>query len=242
MKASADEEGVKTLIFQKSPRSPILYQFPWTFELEEQEWRWLEKCKLVLSFVFRHLFVRIHIWDKEGMSVSSHHLSDYAVSYFLHGLLKTFSLRCTETAAPATSIFVYYLCMYCIDKVQSLLLHKHHFELHINHWDKLCLRHTGIRSRKPFFGPSLSVKAPTFNPAPVNQLLCDAFHGEKRFPQWPEKSVSRCYLVSHLSSHHRWDITLFNPRWHLVLQHWHNQLRSLSVREVCKIYTQEGIC
>lgn len=35
VKANADEEGVKTLIFQKSPGSLIVHQFPWTFELEK---------------------------------------------------------------------------------------------------------------------------------------------------------------------------------------------------------------
>lgn len=210
-----------------------------------QKWRSLKKCKLVLSFVFRHLFVWIHIWEKEGMSVSSHYLSDHVVSYFLHGLLilekkkkESLSLMYTETAAPATSIFVY-LYMNCIDKVQSLLLQNHHFEHHNNHWDKLSETYRRM-NKQAFFGPSLRVKAPTFIQLPSTN--CCVMLPMERFPQWPEKSVSRCYLVSRLSSHCRWDVTLCKPRWHLVLQHWHNQLRSLSTREDCKLYTQEGIC
>lgn len=183
------------------------------------------------------------------MSSSSHYLLGQAAPHFLHGLISnvanpprtlTFSLRCAETAAPATLILVIY--MYCIYKVQSLLLHIPHFQHHIIHSDKLGLSQTAAYDPARSLGSVTQRWRPHIYPAAVDQLLCDAFHGEKRFWQWPEKSVSRCYLVSRLSSHCRRDVTLCNRRWQLVLQHWHNQMRSLSTREDCKIYTQEGIC
>lgn len=166
------------------------------------------------SFVFRDVFVWIHVWEKEGMSGSSHHLLDHTVSYFLHGLIYTFAktnkhwctLRCTETAAPAASIFVYNLYMYCIYKVQSLLLHV--FTSYHIHADKLSQPDTPAYNQLSPFGSVTQCWRPNIYPATVDQLLCDAFHEEKRFRQWPEKSVSRCYLVSRLSSHRRRDVTL----------------------------------
>lgn len=139
--------GGKNWFFRTAPAPPFC-----TTSLEHLNWRKvLYKNEGRLKNVHEYealfsdtCFVWLHNWDKESMSGLFYHLSDHVVRYFLHGLLilqkkkkKRFSLRCRGTATPATSIFVDYLYLYCIGKVQSLLLHHHRFELHPSHWDKL---------------------------------------------------------------------------------------------------------
>lgn len=95
----------------------------------------------IISFIFRDLCDktwRPHL-EESNMNVSFCHLSDHAVSYFLHGLIYNFAKNengfskemCTETWNSYIckcnnfyfNVYYLYMYMYCIYKVQSLLFH-----------------------------------------------------------------------------------------------------------------------
>lgn len=216
MKASADEERVKCVIFSPTvPAPPFCASFLEHLnrrKVEAQEWRLLEKCKLVLSFVLRHLFVWLHFGKKRAWA--SHPIISWTTLYHISSTVcwfckekkkKTLSLRYTETA---------YLYMYCIDKVQSLLLQNRHFEHHINHWDWDSETYRR-RNKQAVFGPSLRVKAPTFIQLPSTNC-CVMLSMERRDFHSDLRKVCQdatSYRASHLTAAETLPFVLRDDTW-----------------------------